>query len=400
SDLTRAGRDISGVLTKPIPTPNSSNVLTRLASFHDLLHHLLVHLLFSRLMMSTFPIMKKRKGSPIENTQISDPSKKLKQGNLSGFFKSGSSSPAATKSTKASRWNKHEWVQGLTEDQKVLLKLEIDTLHESWLAELHGDLTKDYFLQLKRFLSSEKQSKNTVYPQDADIYSWSRHTPLQNVKVVILGQDPYHQPNQAHGLSFSVRPPTAIPPSLHNIYKCLVHDYPDFVSPKNGLLTSWARQGVLLLNSALTVRANQANSHQKKGWETFTAAVIKTVEKTRPGVVFLAWGKNAEGRVTTAQKHCILKGCHPSPLAQASAKIPFIQCGHFKKANEWLRGRYGKDGEVNWNSLVVREKVLDEIVVATATNNIYENKSSKETKVDATSIQARADQIILKEFPE
>jgi len=148
----------------------------------------------------------------------------------------------------------------------------------------------------------------------------SRHTPLDKVKAVILGQDPYHNPNQAHGLCFSVRPPTPAPPSLKNIYTALKNDFPDFKAPpdKGGLLTPWADRGVLMLNAALTVRRNEANSHQGKGWEQLTQKVIDTVARVRSsGVVFLAWGSSAQNRVkdVNKEKHLILKSVHPSPLS-------------------------------------------------------------------------------------
>jgi len=168
---------------------------------------------------------------------------------------------------------------------------------------------------------------------------------------VIIGQDPYHNHNQAHGLCFSVRPPTPAPPSLQNIYIALKNDYPAFQAPpnKSGLLTPWADRGVLLLNTCLTVRAHNANSHAKQGWERFTQQAINTVAKVRThGVVFLAWGSPAGKRVVhiNKQKHCVLQSVHPSPL---SARNGFLTCGHFKKANQWLRERYGDDGVIDWN---------------------------------------------------
>ncbi|KAG4306092.1 hypothetical protein PORY_000080 [Pneumocystis oryctolagi] len=192
---------------------------------------------------------------------------------------------------------------------------------------------------------------HTVFPPDKDIYSWSYYTPLNTVKVVILGQDPYHNYNQAHGLCFSVCPPTPPPPSLKNIFIALQNDYPSFNIPKNGLLTPWAKRGVLLLNSSLTVRAHQAGSHAQKGWEEFTSKVIQVVQKNRiNGVVFLAWGSSASKRVENVDKnvHLVLKSVHPSPL---SASKGFFNCGHFKKANEWLSKRYGENEIIDWNCL-------------------------------------------------
>lgn len=178
----------------------------------------------------------------------------------------------------------------------------------------------------------------------------SRHSPFNTVKIVIVGQDPYHNVNQAHGLAFSVRPPTPAPPSLRNMYIALKKDYPSFVSPpKNGgLLTPWADRGVLMINTCLTVRAHEANSHSNRGWERLTQRVIDLValKRTR-GVVFLAWGTPAGRRVQKVdrQRHLVLQSAHPSPL---SASRGFFDCGHFKKANEWLVGRYGPEGEIDW----------------------------------------------------
>jgi uracil-DNA glycosylase len=169
---------------------------------------------------------------------------------------------------------------------------------------------------------------------------------------VIIGQDPYHNHNQAHGLCFSVRPPTPAPPSLKNMYLALANDYPSFTPPprNSGLLTPWAEQGVLMLNTCLTVRAHEAASHKNKGWERFTQKVIDTVAKTRTrGVVFLAWGSPAQQRckgLGTSGKHLVLQSVHPSPL---SAHKGFLTCGHFKKTNDWLKGRYGEEGMINWD---------------------------------------------------
>ncbi|KAF2267672.1 uracil-DNA glycosylase [Lojkania enalia] len=281
--------------------------------------------------------------------------KKVKpNASITSFFgapKPKPGAPASATSTAAANFNKEEWVAKLTDEQKDLLKLEIDTLHESWLPHLKDVLVSPQFLELKRFLKKELASGKTVYPPMKDVYSWSRHTPLNTVKAVILGQDPYHGPNQAHGLCFSVRAPTPAPPSLKNIYTAIKKDYPEFQAPpKNGgLLTPWADRGVLLINTCLTVRRGEANSHSGKGWEQLTQKVIDTVAKVRTGgVVFLAWGKPAEGRVkgVNSDKHCILKSVHPSPL---SASRGWFDCHHFKKTNDWLIQRYGKGSEIDWN---------------------------------------------------
>ena len=175
---------------------------------------------------------------------------------------------------------------------------------------------------------------------------------------MVIGQDPYHGPNQAHGLSFSVRPPTPAPPSLKNIYVAIANDYPSFVPPPNkgGLLTPWADRGVLMLNTCLTVRASEANSHANWGWEQFTQKVIDIVAKKRSnGVVFLAWGSPAGKRVNKVdrKRHLVLQSVHPSPL---SASRGWFECGHFKKTNEWLVGRYGEGSEIDWNLNVAPEE--------------------------------------------
>ncbi|KAI9696870.1 MAG: uracil DNA glycosylase [Bogoriella megaspora] len=293
-------------------------------------------------------------------------------GSITSFFGQPKSSPP-TSTTKAStttsvsaslptasppKFDKEAWIAKLTPEQRTLLKLEIETLHDSWLPHLKDELTSPSFISLKKFLASEAQSGKKIYPPSEDVYSWSRHTPLNTVKCVILGQDPYHGPNQAHGLCFSVRPPTPAPPSLKNMYICLKNDYPEFQPPprNGGLLTPWADRGVLLLNAALTVRAADANSHANKGWERFTQKVIDTVVKVRgKGVVFMAWGKNAEAKVKDIKgaKHLVLRSVHPSPL---SASRGFYTCAHFKKANEWLKERYGEDGEIDWNLNVAPEE--------------------------------------------
>lgn len=184
----------------------------------------------------------------------------------------------------------------------------------------------------------------------SDFDARSRYTPFHNVKVVIVGQDPYHNVNQAHGLAFSVRPPTPAPPSLKNMYICLKKDYPSFEAPPNrgGLLTPWAEEGVLMLNTCLTVRAHEANSHSNRGWEKFTQKVIDLVAQKRTrGVVYMAWGTPAGKRVQKIDrsKHLVLQSVHPSPLSAARG---FFDCQHFKLSNEWLSNRYGADGEIDW----------------------------------------------------
>ncbi|KAH8125308.1 hypothetical protein ACSS6W_004874 [Trichoderma asperelloides] len=270
-------------------------------------------------------------------------------GSISSFF-GAAPKPAGAAPSPAAKFDKAKWVEGLTAEQKELLKLEIDTLHDSWLALLKDDVTTKEFLELKKFLNRETAAGKKWFPPKEDVYSWSRHTPFNEVKVVIVGQDPYHNVNQAHGMAFSVRPPTPAPPSLRNMYIALKKDYPSFVEPANrgGLLTPWADRGVLMLNTCLTVRAHEANSHANRGWERFTQKVIDLIAQKRTrGVVFMAWGTPASKRVQRVdkQRHLVLLSVHPSPL---SASRGFFDCGHFKAANEWLITRYGDDGEIDW----------------------------------------------------
>ncbi|RFU74256.1 uracil-dna glycosylase [Trichoderma arundinaceum] len=292
---------------------------------------------------------------------------------------------AASSASPAAKFDKAKWIEGLTAEQKELLKLEIDTLHDSWLALLKDDVTSKEFLELKKFLNRETAAGKKWFPPKEDVYSWSRHTPFNEVKVVILGQDPYHNVNQAHGMAFSVRPPTPAPPSLRNMYIALKKDYPSFVEPANrgGLLIPWADRGVLMLNTCLTVRAHEANSHANRGWERFTQKVIDLIAQKRTrGVVFMAWGTPASKRVQRVdkQRHLVLLSVHPSPL---SASRGFFDCGHFKAANEWLITRYGDDGEIDWalkpgntTKKAVKEAPKED---AQATTN-GETKDTKEAK--------------------
>ncbi|KAF8543860.1 uracil-DNA glycosylase-like protein [Trichophaea hybrida] len=267
---------------------------------------------------------------------------------ITSFFTPKPSPSGSSSNAPSSRFDKAAWISSLTPEQKKLLTLEIETMHESWLAALKDELVSDGFLRLKRFLENEK---GTVYPPRNEIYSWSRYCPLNTVKVVILGQDPYHGSNQAHGLSFSVKHPIHAPPSLVNMYKCLQNDYPSFTPPPNrgGSLVPWAERGVLMLNAALTVRGGDPASHSGRGWERLTGKVIEVVaQRRKSGVVFMAWGAHAEKRVSEVDKgrHLVLKSVHPSPL---SARRGFFDCGHFKKANEWLALRYGDNGPIDWS---------------------------------------------------
>lgn len=216
-------------------------------------------------------------------------------------------------------------------------------LEESWHEVLGDEFEKEYMKKLKAFLLREKQEGKIIYPPGNCIFNAFTHTPFDKVKAVIIGQDPYHGANQAHGLAFSVQKGVAIPPSLRNIYKELQTDIPGFKMPAHGELTKWADEGVLLLNATLTVRAGEAGSHQKKGWEEFTDQAIKVLAEKREGIVFLLWGRYAQSKAAfiDGNKHYILKAPHPSPLAQG-----FIGCKHFSKTNEILE-KNGKKG-IDW----------------------------------------------------
>ena len=218
-------------------------------------------------------------------------------------------------------------------------------LAPSWLNVLGQEFEKPYMKALKSFLLEEKQKGFSVYPKGADIFNAFNHTPFEQVKVVILGQDPYHGTNQAHGLSFSVQKGMIVPPSLKNMYKELASEFADFKIPRHGNLTTWANQGVLLLNATLTVRAHEAGSHQNKGWETFTDTVISELSAQRSGLVFLLWGRYAQQKesLIDSQKHHVLKAAHPSPF---SAYNGFFGSGHFTKANAFLKGQ-GLEA-INW----------------------------------------------------
>lgn len=206
-------------------------------------------------------------------------------------------------------------------------------ISNDWAEKISIEYKKPYYRELFSFIK-EEYSKVVVYPPSEDIFNAMHLTPLSEVKCVILGQDPYHEPGQAHGLCFSVKPDIKIPPSLENIYKEL-HDDIGFSIPNHGYLEEWAKQGVLLLNTVLTVRAHQAFSHRGKGWEQFTDAIIRTVNEVERPIVFLLWGKPAQEKkaLLNNPKHLILEAPHPSPL---SAYRGFFGCKHFSKANDFL----------------------------------------------------------------
>ena len=218
-------------------------------------------------------------------------------------------------------------------------------LHESWKQALAEEFQQPYFRDLKAFLLQERQGRRTFYPPGSLIFNALDSTPFEQVKVVILGQDPYHGPGQAHGLSFSVPQGVPAPPSLVNIFKEIQADL-GLPIPAHGNLESWARQGVLLLNATLTVRAHQAGSHQNRGWERFTDAVIKALNDRREGLVFVLWGRFAreKGKLVDRDRHHVLTAAHPSPL---SASNGFFGCRHFSTINHLLEK--GGKAPIDWS---------------------------------------------------
>lgn len=216
-------------------------------------------------------------------------------------------------------------------------------LGNDWDGLLHEEFQKEYYRNLRQFLKQEYRDK-TIYPDMYRIFEALRHTPYAETRVVILGQDPYHGPNQAHGLAFSVQPGVDIPPSLQNIYKELQTDLGCTI-PNHGCLTAWALQGVLLLNTSLTVAADTPASHRNKGWEPFTDRMIELLNQKATPVVFLLWGNHARGKgiLITQPRHLILSAPHPSPL---SASRGFFGCRHFSRTNAFLK-QTGQT-EIDW----------------------------------------------------
>ena len=212
-----------------------------------------------------------------------------------------------------------------------------------WDNILKEEFNKKYYLELREFLKHEYKN-SLIFPDMHDIFNALKYTSYKDTKVVILGQDPYHDKGQAHGLSFSVKPNIPIPPSLLNIYKELNNELNLFI-PNNGYLISWAKQGVLLLNTVLTVKAHMANSHKNKGWEIFTDNIIRYLNKRDESIIFVLWGANARSKkgLIDTSKHYILEAPHPSPL---SAHLGFFGCNHFKKINEIL-DKLNKE-KINW----------------------------------------------------
>ncbi len=220
-------------------------------------------------------------------------------------------------------------------------------LGPTWRTHLNSEFDKEYMASLRAFLQKELDNSKTVFPKENEFFLAFNKTPLDKVKVVILGQDPYHGEGQAHGLSFSVKEGVRIPPSLKNIYKELGSDI-NFATPDHGCLQKWAEQGVLLLNATLSVESGLAGSHQNRGWETFTDKVIHILNNQRDNIVFLLWGSYAhkKGASIDTSRHLVLKAPHPSPL---SAYRGFLGCQHFSKTNKYLKsvGRVPIDWNLN-----------------------------------------------------
>lgn len=222
----------------------------------------------------------------------------------------------------------------------------------TWHDVIGQEKTQSYFIDTLNTVAHEREIGKTIYPEQRNIFNAFRYTELKDVRVVMLGQDPYHGPDQAHGLSFSVLPGIKPPPSLVNMYKELETDIPGFTRPDHGCLVSWAQQGVLLLNTVLTVERGQAHSHAKLGWETFTDHVITAINENCSGVIFLLWGAHAQrkGQHIDQNKHVILKAPHPSPL---SAHRGFLGCHHFSQTNLLLQAR--GQTPIDWQPVIPAE---------------------------------------------
>ncbi|XP_062520079.1 uracil-DNA glycosylase-like [Corticium candelabrum] len=266
------------------------------------------------------------------------------------------SSPAAKHSRLESEHNnmsltpeqKQRLDQKRSEARRLLIQKKVPQgVGPSWEKILNAEFQKPYFSQLTKFVDDER-SRCTVYPPAPQVYSWTQYCRPDEVKVVIFGQDPYPNDKQAHGLCFSVPHGVFVPRSLRNIYKELASDIDGFKIPQHGHLVGWAKQGVLLLNTCLTVRAQASDSHKSKGWEQLTDCVVQWLNKNCSGLVFMLWGANAQkkGAAIDKKKHLVLKAPHPSPL---SADRGFFGCCHFSKANQYLTGR--GETPIDWNDL-------------------------------------------------
>ncbi|XP_046383260.1 uracil-DNA glycosylase 2-like isoform X2 [Ischnura elegans] len=295
--------------------------------------------------------LEKRPLSTITGNVDESPAKKVKGEIGDDIVKEGEENGSVAKCLTPEQ--KKRMAASQMQARMKLLCKQLPALHssigETWFSALEPEFRKDYFKKLSDFVAKER-SKYTIYPPEDKVWTWTNACEFNKVKVVILGQDPYHGPRQAHGLCFSVQTGVPPPPSLVNIFKELKNDIPGFEIPKHGYLIGWARQGVLLLNACLTVRASSANSHKDQGWENLTDAVIKALNEKSSGLVFLLWGAYAEKKsvYVDKKKHHILKTVHPSPL---SASRGFFGCKHFSRANELLKSQ-GKT-QINWNDLPI-----------------------------------------------
>ncbi|EQC45958.1 uracil-DNA glycosylase [Bacteriovorax sp. DB6_IX] len=228
-------------------------------------------------------------------------------------------------------------------------------LEKSWNEVLKSELEADYFQELINFLGKEREQERVIYPQENDIFSAFNETPFDKVKVVLIGQDPYHGPDQAHGMSFSVKPGVKIPPSLRNIYKEL-HEDLGVEIPEHGFLLNWAREGVLLLNACLTVEQGKAGSHHKKGWEKFTDKVIEVLNEEKENLVFILWGSPAQKKAKKVDesRHHVIKSVHPSPL---SSYRGFFGSKPFSQTNGYLKSQ--GITEINWELPLSIDEVMD-----------------------------------------
>ncbi|KAM4745279.1 uracil-DNA glycosylase isoform 2-T2 [Anableps anableps] len=288
------------------------------------------------------PVSKKRVSKEVnESEEDAKEPKKQKCGAVLPEPQSPPSSPLSPEQLDRIARNKRAALERLASAQSP------PGFGESWRKELAAEFVKPYFKQLLHFVSEERK-RYTVYPPAEQVFTWTQMCGIRDVKVVILGQDPYHGPDQAHGLCFSVKRPVPPPPSLENMYKELASDIEGFQHPGHGDLTGWAKQGVLLLNAVLTVRAHQPNSHKDKGWEAFTDAVVQWLSNNQEGVIFMLWGAYAQkkGASINRKRHHVLQAVHPSPL---SAHRGFFGCRHFSKANQLL-AKCGKS-PIDWKAL-------------------------------------------------
>ena len=254
-------------------------------------------------------------------------------------------------------------------------------LEPSWKAVLLDEFSKPYMQELRAFLREQQGKGKTIFPRASEIFNAFAHTPFEQVKVVILGQDPYHGPGQAHGLCFSVQPGVPPPPSLINIYKELAADV-GFVPPDHGYLKSWADQGVLLLNSVLTVEMAQAGSHQKRGWENFTDRAIHELNLRREGIVFVLWGAYAQrkGEFIDRKKHLVIEGPHPSPL---SASRGFFGSRPFSKINAYLSARGAS--QIQWQLPLLNGELPSATIKSEAAKENAERTKAAESKMTVAS---------------